>query len=220
MPKVVDLRDSDRSVEVRLHVVDSGRGTAAVVVSRLNDERRDWTSVQARLVSGTRRDGWWLAALPFSRCTTNAGDRDVSVRLTDRIGNVRYAEIGTIDKLVGDHRGPNAGPSGFGLFDAGPAGPLVVTFDEPAFGVTPDSLVPTISGQPVQASWACTDPGGVAVDCVTGPVGTAQLQTSVRPAPATTAGILVNPEHHLDLRDAQGNPAPPRTGGEWYVRFQ
>jgi hypothetical protein len=217
MSSLVDLRADDRSVAVRLRVVDPGRGTAGVVVSRLNDERTDWTAVRARLVSGTRRDGWWLAALPFSRCTTDAGDRGVSVRLTDRIGNVRDAEIGTIDKLVGDHRGPGWRSSGFGNPDADPTGPLVVSFDEPAFGVTPDSLVATISGQPVQATWACTDPSGAGVDCATGPVRTAQLQTTVRPSPATTAGVLVNPEHNLDLRDALGNPAQPRSGGEWYV---
>lgn len=217
MPSAVDLRDKDRSVDVRLHVVDPGRGTAGVVVSRLNDERTDWTQVPARLVSGTRRDGWWLATLPFSRCTADAGDRDVSVRLTDRIGNVREVEVGTINKLVGDHRGPGWRVSGFGNADADPTGPLVVSFDEPAFGVTSNSLVATISGQPVQASWACADPSGAAVDCVSGPVGTAQLQTTVRPSPTTTAGVLVNPDHNLDLRDALGNPARPRSGGEWYV---
>jgi hypothetical protein len=217
MPSAVDLRQSDRSVNVRLHVTDSGRGTADVVVSRLADERTHWTPVQARLVSGTRRDGWWLARLPFSRCTSTAGDRDISVQLTDRIGNVRDAQIGSIDGLVGDHVGPDITASGFGNHDSDPGGPLVVSFDEPAFGVTPSSLVATISGQPVQGSWACVDPNGVPVDCVTGPVKTAQLQTGIRPSAATTAGILVNPEHNLDLRDALGNPAPPRSGGEWFV---
>jgi hypothetical protein len=217
MPSTVDLRESDRSVDVRLHVVDPGRGTAGVVVSRLADERTHWTAVRARLVSGTRRDGWWLAALPFSRCTSNAGDREVAARLTDRLGNVQDVQVGILDKLVGDHRGPVWRTSGFGNHDAGPAGPLVVSFDESAFGVTPDSLVATISGHPVQAPWVCTDPNGAAVDCATGPVKTAELQTSVRPAPGTTAAVLVNPEHCLDLRDASGNPASPRGGGEYYV---
>jgi hypothetical protein len=217
VPPVVDVRESDRSVDVRLHVLDPGRGAVRVVVSRLADERSSWTTVRARLVSGTRRDGWWLASVPFSRCTSDPGDRDVTAGVTDRVGNVQYVQIGSVEKLVLDHRGPGWRFSGFGYTDGDPQGPLVVSFDEPAFGITTASLVVTVAGEQVPAPWACTDPGGTAVDCAAGPVAKAQLDTGVRPSPSSSVRLLVNPEHVLDLRDASGNPAQPRSEAGWYV---
>jgi len=215
-PTTLDVVDQDRSVRVRLHLVDAGTGTATVDVRRLNDARGAWSGVRARRTSGTRRDGWWVARLPFSRCTTGAGEHQVVAIMTDRVGNTATVTVASFEAVVGDHRGPLASVHGFGLHEE-PVGPLVVTFDEPAFGVTGDSLVLVHDGARVGGTWSCWDSTSTAVDCVAGPVRRAELVTSERPVPATIYALVVNPEHTLDLTDALGNPSTPREKRDWFV---
>ena len=215
-PPSVDVVDADQTVTVRLHVVDARTGTRTVDVRRLNDAGTSWSGVRARLAAGTRRDGWWVAHLPFSRCTTRADGYEVVATVTDRVGNTSTATVATVEAVAGDHRGPLPGIHGFGLHEE-PAGPLVVTFDEPAFGVTDDSLVLVHEGARVGGTWTCRDPSSTPVDCATGPVLRAELVTSQQPVPSTTYALLVNPEHTLGLTDAVGNPATPRGSGAWFV---
>jgi hypothetical protein len=217
-PTTVDLRESDRAVEVRLHVVDAGRGTKQVSVFRLADARTHWARVPARLVSGTRRDGWWSAGLQFARCTTNPGDPEVTAIATDRLDNASdVLPVVSLEKVVADHRGPQPAVSGFGVHDAGPAGPLEVTFDEAAYGVSAESLALSHEGVRVEGSWTCWGGEAQPVDCVTGPVLRARFLTPSSPQPATSYSLETNPEHVLDLRDALGNPAAPRTSVSWFV---
>jgi hypothetical protein len=215
-PTTLDVVDQDRTVRVRLHVVDAGTGTSTVHVARLDDARGSWAGVWARRTAGTRRDGWWVAHLPFSRCTTGAGEHEVVASVTDRVGNTSTVAVASFEAVVGDHRGPLPSVHGFGLHEE-PAGPLVVTFDEPAFGVTGDSLVLMHEGARVGGTWTCWDPNSTAVDCVAGPVLRAELVTSERPVPATIYDLVVNPEHTLDLTDALGNPSVPRDERKWFV---
>ena len=92
-----------------------------------------------------------------------------------------------------------------------------------------DALVVIASRDAPGRSWFSAGWDHVVLDLPLGPLrrGEADALLALRgvtdpgrraAAVAGAGGSALALEHNLDLRDALGNPAPPRTGGEWYVR--
>jgi hypothetical protein len=99
------------------------------------------------------------------------------------------------------------------------AGPLVVEFTEDVVGIDSSSAIvhagtfnrhsyhyaPTIE----PGAWSCTDPNGATVDCVVGPVRTAQFHPSSPLVAGVDQTVVFNPEHVLAVTDLSGNPFLP-----------
>lgn len=81
----VDVTSGDEDVEVRVHVVDD-TGVSRVVVGLGHPEGTGAAiGPDARLVSGTIRDGWWKTTMTVPRWAV-PGDYEVSATLRDRVG--------------------------------------------------------------------------------------------------------------------------------------
>ena len=213
----VDLRTGSQRFVIRVRITDVGAGVSNAWLTffgsdtRLNHQGYD---PDMRLVSGTRRNGIWKATVTLPRCEAEAGRWFGYVTAFDYGTPGDQADTRTVRVLNADIAPPYAERVG----RVRPEGPVSIRFDEDVAGVTTDNVLvfrgiedaadwPT-QPTPISGSSACRTAAGVAVDCSTGPVRTAQFTPSspfvdLEDTPHT---MVLNPEGHLGLTDMAGNP--------------
>lgn len=81
----VDVTNGDADVDVRVHVVDDTGASRVLVNLGSTDGSGSAIGPEARLVSGTIRDGWWKTTLTVPRWAA-PGDYATSVSVRDRVG--------------------------------------------------------------------------------------------------------------------------------------
>jgi hypothetical protein len=208
-PNAVDVRRKGRTVVVDVRATDAQSGVAAVdlEVGTLT------TPLPARLVAGTRHDGVWRTTLEVGRCDV-AGDWMVRVAsIADRRGHAYdgYAHpdgvAGALTVVNADRVAPTIASQ------KEDTDSLQVDFTEDVVGIGDTGAAvysaasPLGLGDRLTGSWQCADAAGAQADCLRGPVRTATFAAD-QPFPAgSRPGLVLNPEHVLDVTDLAGNPA-------------
>jgi hypothetical protein len=216
LPSAVDLHAGDVGVPVRLHVRDADSGTTRVLAwfTTRGNSQRGGPSTVLRRVSGTPQDGWWEGTVRLTHCQAFSDRWMLAANATDLRGLTRWPVFaGQVIEVQGtDHT--------VELIERGTPSwtdptRLRILFGEEMAGISPTSAVvqrhdfQPFRTVPVTAAWACADSSGSAVDCFTGPVRSATVTLDEPHVRTSAYGVLVNPEHVLDVRDLAGN-APRR----------
>lgn len=213
LPEALDVRTTDASFPVRLHVVDAGSGAATVSVHLETPHGTNRApSTRLRLTDGTPADGHWEGSVRMSHCSAVSASYQLFVRVRDVRGGSATPtfEDDSVAVTAGDHSVLPA----FGrvLTWQSPAA-LHVRFDEDVVGISPTSAVvrrteyrPSVTTTVVSGSWSCSDSAGQVTSCAAGPVRTATATLSDPPTKDADYQVLLNPEHVLDITDLAGNP--------------
>jgi hypothetical protein len=203
--RVIDIRTAPATVVIEARIRDAGSGVATAAAWILRGLIYEY-EVPLRLISGTRNDGLWRGSWTATTCQVLPEVRTVRVAATDRASNrgVPGPAEPSLEVQNDDHAGPWIPNRELTSTTAS------LTFSEDVYGITEASAQlfdyaaaagsPALSGQ-----WRCENHTGVLVDCQTGPVRTARFLPDA-PFPARYLGLIINPEHVLDVTDGAGNP--------------
>jgi hypothetical protein len=216
--RLVDVRSAPGSVVVRVRATDERSGVGRLNVSMWPPTDAypagDSPSGDARLVSGSRRDGIWQVTLHVEDCSSWTGDWALRIWMWDRVGHRTISDPGTVHVDANDH-----------YFDDGttPAepvpvsGPVTVTFDEDVTGISSSTVTVLPEGyarfgasEPppaVGGSWSCLNAGHAAAACGTGEVRVATFTPSAPLEPGSGYEMWPNLEHIWTVTDLAGNPA-------------
>lgn len=165
----VDVTEADRTVTVRVHVIDD-TGVTSVVVQPGPDT--PWlANGWADLTSGDARDGWWEATVPFHRWSRPSTYHPV-VRLWDRVNHdAEYAPDDAAIEILDsdpDYELPQASllaPTPTQAFDVTTTGKTIKVeahLTDANSGVDPDSVslllwAPRVNGSQTRAYGAGLD---------------------------------------------------------------
>lgn len=213
LPEVLDVRSTDASFPVRLHVVDAGSGTATVSASLQTSHGLNRApSTALSLTAGTPANGYWEGSVRMPHCSASSDSYQLFVRAIDVRGATRTPtfEDHSVEVTAGDHTVQPA--SGRVTTWQHPA-VVQMTFGEDVLGISSGSAVvrrvlysPELSSSDVAGSWSCADGAGTGVSCAEGPVRIATYTLSEPPVTGVDHQVLLNPEHVLDVTDLAGNP--------------
>lgn len=192
----VDIRRHAQSYPVRVRMADP-QGVAAVFM-HVRGVTRD---VGLHRVSGTEKNGVWAGRLQIARCSFGPVTLPLHIGATDRHGVTRGTFVRQVHIVSPDRTPPAAHVRWHGS-------PTVFTFSEPVHGISTTNVHAFDTDfTPVTGSWKCRTgkgPHSHRVSCVTGSV----LRATFYPDVAGTELGLVDwePDLHLDVLDAHGNP--------------
>lgn len=204
-PGTLDVRKTNKSVDVTVRATDAKSGVSNVFVS-FAGPRGFGAVASMHRVSGTVKDGVWKGSARIVKCFSAPGKWKATVVVYDMAGNYRSYRAGTITVKAGDHGVPVAKTtSSIGVSD-----PILVRFNEDVNGIDTSSVTlreqtyPT-QGPPVSGTWTCQNASGGTANCLTGKVRKATFTPSA-PLNNNYYQVELNPNHSLKVTDLAGNP--------------
>jgi hypothetical protein len=209
---------ADGRLIVMARIRDLVSGVGRVVVSLIAPDSSSSSQVRMVRISGTAQDGRWRAVMPLDRCAIWNGAWSLTVGAMDRSGQ-NSSELGQRLVQVSGDDVIRPQVSIVDEYQVPRAGPVVLRFNEDVVGIDSSSAVvhagtydrfsyhyaPTIE----PGTWTCTDVNDGAVDCVAGPVRTAQFHPTAPLIAGVDQTVVFNPEHVLAVTDLAGNPFLP-----------
>jgi len=206
-PSKVDTTVDDQKLLVDVSATESTSGVEHVALrlrgSESNQVLNYWTGFAH--AGETALDGTWETLFWMPRCHAMSGVYDLLVRAVDAAGNSTditvpaALEVTAADTSVSRPR----------MTTPSPPSRVQVSFPEDVTGLsTRSGLVTTHSngtGPAEPGTWTCSGADGSAVDCEKDWLRSATFVPTEALSAGAAYGLVLNPEHVLDVRDRAGN---------------